>query len=161
MTTLDVEPKVKSRDNSKQSLILLVEDNPDDEMLARRAMKKSELNLKIVTAHDGVEALDILLGRGSYSAQGAIKPDLVLLDLNLPRMGGLDVLRELNDQGVTRRFPIVVLTTSCEDKDLVDSYDLGINSYIQKPVNFHEFIDSVKQLGIYWLMLNRVPRNSG
>jgi CheY-like chemotaxis protein len=126
--------------------ILLVEDNPGDE-----ALKKNNVCNEIIVAHDGVEALDYLHGNGNEL------PALVSLDLNLPKVNGLEVLRRVRSEPGTRRLPIVILTTSVEEHDLINSYDLGANSYIRKPVDFAQFSESVRQLGLYWLILNEPP----
>ncbi len=131
--------------------ILLVEDNPNDEALTRRALEKNAVGNPLVVAHDGVEALELLLG------PSAIKPSVVLLDLNLPRLGGLEVLEKLRADERTKRLPIVVLTTSREEHDLVCSYDLGANSYVRKPVSFEAFQKAIGQLSEYWLELNERP----
>jgi CheY-like chemotaxis protein len=138
--------------------ILLVEDNADDEMLTIRALKKNNVTNELVVARDGVEALDYLFGTGAHAGRDIFRlPGLVLLDLKLPRIDGLEVLRRLRADERTRRTPVVVLTSSKEEADLVKSYDLGANSYIRKPVDFNQFSESVRQLGLYWLMLNEVP----
>ena len=134
------------------STIVLVEDNPDDEALTLRALKRNGIVNDVVVLRDGQEAIDYLL------KPGAITPDLVLLDLKLPRVDGLDVLKRLRAEQQTALLPIVILTSSNEDRDLVDSYRLGANSYIRKPVDFEQFIEAVRQLGLYWLVLNQVPR---
>ncbi|HVL38147.1 MAG TPA: response regulator [Fimbriimonadaceae bacterium] len=136
-------------------VILLVEDNPDDERLTLRAMRQSEIPNIIVVARDGAEALEYLLGE---SRQGARLPMLVLLDLKLPKIGGLEVLQRLREDERTKSLPVVVLTSSDEERDIMQSYNLGANSYIRKPVDFDEFIDAVRQLGLYWLMINRFPK---
>ena len=133
--------------------ILLVEDNPNDEALTRRALEKNAVGNPLVVAHDGVEALELLLG------PSAIKPSVVLLDLNLPRLGGLEVLETLRADERTKRLPNVVLTTSREEHDLVCSYDLGANSYVRKPVSFEAFQKAIGQLSEYWLELNERPAN--
>jgi len=133
----------------EKGVILLVEDNPDDEELTRRALKTNNIANEVVVAHDGAEALDYLLGR-----KEAQLPQVVLLDLNLPRIDGLQVLSTLRKDERTRRLPIVILTSSAEDKDRLRSYDLGANSYVRKPVDFKEFTEAVRQLGLYWLVLN-------
>lgn len=135
----------------KDGLILLVEDNPDDEKLTLRAMKKNNLANPIEVARDGQAALDFL------SDPAKQLPALVLLDLKLPKVGGLEVLKRARMNERTRLVPIVVLTSSKEDTDLVMSYNLGCNSYIRKPVNFDEFIEAARQLGLYWLLLNEAP----
>ncbi len=141
------------------NVILLVEDNPDDEALTLRALKKANLLIEVVVARDGVEALDRLLGTGAH-AGAALVPQIVLLDLKLPKIDGLEVLRRVRADPRTRRQPIVVLTSSKEDKDLVESYDLGANSYVRKPVDFNQFVDAVSQLGLYWLVINQPPPRS-
>jgi CheY-like chemotaxis protein len=139
-------------------LILLVEDNPDDEVLTLRALKKNNIRNEVVVARDGVEALDFLFGTGSYAGRDLIAvPELILLDLKLPRVDGLEVLRRIRENERTRNLPVVVLTTSTEDQDRLRSYDLGANSYVRKPVDFQEFIGAVGQLGLYWLILNEPP----
>jgi CheY-like chemotaxis protein len=141
-----------------EKAILLVEDNADDEALTVRALKKNNVTNDLVVARDGVEALDYLFGTGAYVGRDtAALPGLVLLDLKLPRLDGLEVLRRLRADERTRRMPVVVLTSSREEQDLINSYDLGANSYIRKPVNFNQFSEAVRQLGLYWLMLNEVP----
>jgi two-component system, response regulator len=139
-------------------VILLVEDNPDDVELTRRAFEKCHILNKIVVASDGQEALDYLLAQGSYAVKdAALTPRVVLLDLNLPKVSGLDVLRRLRGDERTRRLPIVILTTSLEDRDVVDSYNLGASSYVRKPVDFAQFLEAAKQIGQYWLALNEPP----
>jgi CheY-like chemotaxis protein len=138
--------------------ILLVEDNPDDEALAIRALKRNHISNEIVVAHDGVEALDYLFGTGVYTGRDiTIKPTVVLLDLKLPRIDGIEVLRRLREDDRTKLLPVVVLTTSSEEQDMLDSYSLGCNSYIRKPVDFIEFTEAVRQLGMYWLLMNEPP----
>jgi len=138
--------------------ILLVEDNADDEELAIRALKKNNVTNNLVVARDGVEALDYLFGTGAYAGRDtATVPGLVLLDLKLPKMDGLEVLRRIRSNERTKRMPVTVLTSSKEEQDLIKSYYLGANSYIRKPVDFNQFTDAVRQLGLYWLMLNEVP----
>jgi two-component system, response regulator len=137
-------------------LILLVEDNPDDEELAIRALKKNNIPNAVVVARDGVQALDYLFGTGS-SADAAVLPQVILLDLNLPKLNGLDVLRRIRAEQRTRFLPVVVLTSSKEDEDILNSYSLGANSYVRKPVDFAQFIEAVKTLGQFWLSLNELP----
>jgi len=135
--------------------VLLVEDNPDDEALTLRAFKKSNLGNEVIVAHDGVEALDYLFGTGSYEGRDVNdKPHMVLLDLKLPRLDGLDVLERIRADERTRLLPVVILTSSKEQEDLMNSYSLGANSYIRKPVDFNQFVHAVQQLGLYWLVLN-------
>ena len=143
-------------------LILLVEDNPDDEALTLRALKKSNIMNEVVVAHDGVEALDYLFGTGPHAGRDlSVMPQLVLLDLKLPRVDGLELLRRMRADERTRPLPVVVLTTSNEQRDIVESYRLGANSYIRKPVDFIEFTGAVQQLGLYWLLLNIGPPVGG
>jgi len=139
-------------------LILLVEDNPDDEALALRALKKSKLANKIVVARDGVEALDYIFCEGSHVGRNIQEqPVVVLLDLKLPRIDGLEVLKRIKSDERTRRIPVVVMTSSSEEQDIVSSYDFGSNCYICKPVDFNQFTDAVAQLGMYWLVMNEMP----
>lgn len=142
-----------------ERVILLVEDNSDDEELAKRALKKNNIDNRIVVAHDGVEALEYLLGTDDAQHEDRVMPTLVLLDLNLPKVNGLDVLKQLREHERTRRLPVVVLTTSNEQADVLSSYDLGANSYVRKPIGFSDFIEAVRQLGSYWLALNEGPPN--
>ncbi len=135
-------------------IILLVEDNPDDEELTRIAFQESKLLNEVVVARDGAEALDYLL---DPQGKGHALPHLILLDLKLPKVDGLEVLKRLREEQRTRLLPVVVLTTSKEESDMINSYNLGCNSYIRKPVVFTDFIDAVRQLGMYWLMLNEPP----
>jgi two-component system response regulator len=142
----------------KSNVILLVEDNPDDAELAMRAFAKSAAKYDLVLARDGVEALDYLLGTGPHAANPPPAPDLVLLDLKLPRVDGLEVLRRLRADERTKRLPVVVLTSSERDQDIVSSYELGANSYVRKPVDFSRFAEAAQQLGSYWLTLNETAR---
>lgn len=138
--------------------ILLVEDNPDDEALTIRALKRNHISNEIVVARDGVEALDYLFGSGLYAGRDInIKPTVILLDLKLPRIDGLEVLRRLREDDRTRLLPVVVLTTSSEEQDMLKSYSLGCNSYIRKPVDFVQFTEAIRQLGMYWLLMNEPP----
>ena len=144
--------------NQRESVILLVEDNPDDVELTRRAFEKSNVANEIVTVSDGQEALDYLFAAGMHAGRDAVlMPHVVLLDLNLPKISGLEVLRRMRADERTRRVPVVVLTTSNEERDVVGSYDLGANSYVRKPVDFAQFLDAARQLGLYWLVLNEPP----
>jgi two-component system response regulator len=142
--------------NSK--IILLVEDNPDDVQLTLRALKKNNIMNKVVVAQDGVEALEYVNGTGKYAGRDTkVQPQVVLLDLKMPRMDGLEVLHRIRAEERTKLLPVVILTTSSEDKDRVESYKLGANSYIRKPVDFDQFAVAVQQLGLYWLVLNEAP----
>ena len=142
----------------KGKIILLVEDNPDDVSLTLRALKKNNILNEVVVVNDGVQALDYLFGTGAYADCDAnVTPQLILLDLKLPRMEGLEVLRRLRGDERTRLLPVVVLTSSDEEQDIVGSYALGANSYIRKPVDFAQFTKAVQQLGLYWLVLNQGP----
>jgi two-component system response regulator len=136
-------------------IILLVEDNPSDIELTKRAFNKSRIANEIIITEDGQEALDYLFARGQYINRDARNlPALVLLDLNLPRVDGLAVLRQIRTEPLTSRLPVVILTTSKEEQDVAQSYDLGANSYIRKPVDFSQFAQAVEQMGLYWLVLN-------
>ena len=142
--------------NSK--IILLVEDNPSDVGLTERALSKSHIANSLVVAEDGEEALDYLFGTGNYTGRTpADLHALVLLDLKLPKIGGLEVLRQIRADERTRRLPVVILTTSREEQDVAASYDYGVNSYIRKPVDFSQFVQAVQQVGLYWLILNEMP----
>ncbi len=141
-----------------EKTILLVEDNPDDELLTLRALRKNKILNEVTVVRDGAEALDYLFGAGKYAGRDIRDmPQVVLLDLKLPKLDGLEVLRRLRADELTRRLPVVVLTSSDEEQDILASYDLGANSYVRKPVEFHEFIDALGQLGLYWLVLNQPP----
>lgn len=138
--------------------ILLVEDNASDEALTLRVLKKHKLLSQIVVARDGAEALDYLFARGSYAERDARDlPGLMILDLNLPKVGGLDVLRQVRDEETTKLLPVVILTSSGEERDVLTGYRLGANSYVVKPVDFTQFSETVRQLGSYWLVLNELP----
>lgn len=144
--------------NNNDKVILLVEDNPDDEALTLRALQKNNILNEVVVARDGEEALDYLFGTGAHAGREAADlPQVVLLDLKLPKVGGLEVLRQIRADKRTSLQPVVILTTSDEDHDVVAGYQLGVNSYIRKPVDFEEFIEAVRQLGLYWLVLNIPP----
>lgn len=145
-----------------EKLILLVEDNEDDVELTRRALEKNNICNRVVVARDGVEALEYLFCEGAYADRDpAGRPEVILLDLNMPRLGGLDVLKRVRADSRTRMIPIVVLTSSKEESDLVQSYSGGANSYIQKPVDFPQFTEAVRHLGLYWLVLNVPPPGKG
>jgi len=138
--------------------ILLVEDNPEDIELTLRALKKSKLANTIVVAEDGEEALDFIFARGKYSDRSTIcSPKVILLDLKLPKISGIEVLKEIKKDPRTSIIPVVILTSSTEEVDIEESYKLGANSYIVKPVNFENFIQSLRQMNDYWLVLNRLP----
>ncbi len=141
----------------ERKVVLLVEDNPDDRDLTLRAFTRHNLGNSVDLAADGQEALDYLFAPGPDGAVRTL-PELVLLDLNLPRVGGLEVLKRIRADTRTRLLPVVVLTSSVEEQDLVKSYSLGANSYVRKPVSFTDFLEASHQLGMYWLVLNRTPR---
>jgi len=137
-------------------VILLVEDNPRDEALTLRALKKSNIVNDVIVAHDGVEALDYFFREAASGESEKVMPQLVLLDLKLPKLNGLEVLRRLRATESTRRLPVVVFTSSSEEEDMLKSYELGANSYVRKPVEFEHFLEATKQLGLYWLVLNEI-----
>ncbi len=138
--------------------ILLVEDNADDEALAIRALKKNNILNEVVVARDGAEALDYLFGTGAHAGRDlSVSPQVVLLDLKLPKISGLEVLKRIREDERTRFQPVVILTSSKEEQDLIGSYSLGANSYIRKPVDFSQFAEAVRQVGLYWLVLNEAP----
>lgn len=141
----------------RDKLILLVEDNPRDEALTMRALKKSNVINEVFVVRDGVEALDYLFSTGSFEGKETVVPQLVLLDLKLPKMDGLQVLQKMREDERTRRVPVVVFTSSSEQEDMLKSYDLGANSYVRKPVEFEQFSEATRQLGVYWLLLNEPP----
>ena len=142
----------------KQPVILLVEDNADDEALTMRALKKNNITNEIVVARDGVEALDYLFATGTYAGRDAgVQPAVILLDLKLPKLDGFEVLRKLRADRRTRLLPVVILTSSKEQQDIANGYGLGANSYVRKPVDFQHFVEAVRQLGLYWLVLNENP----
>jgi two-component system response regulator len=142
----------------REKVILLVEDNPDDEALTLRALKKNDIQNQVVVARDGAQALEYLFGTGERKeGDPEVLPELVLLDLKLPRVDGLEVLRRIRADERTRLLPVVILTSSKEQRDLVEGYGYGANSYIRKPVDFGQFVEAVRQLGLYWLVLNETP----
>jgi two-component system response regulator len=146
-------------DHSAAVDILLVEDNAQDAELTIRALKKHNLANRLIAVEDGVEALDFLFGRGKYAARELSQPPkVVLLDLKLPKMSGLEVLRELKQDERTRAIPVVIVTSSREDPDIKTAYGLGANSYVVKPVDFDAFAEAVSSLGLYWLLVNQPPR---
>jgi two-component system response regulator len=139
-------------------MILLVEDNPDDEALTLRALKRNNIGNKVHVAHDGAEALDFLFCTGEYAARNPREmPQLILLDLKLPKVDGLEVLRRIRADERTQLLAVVILTSSTEEQDLIEGYKTGANSYVRKPVDFTQFVEAVRQLGLYWLVLNEVP----
>lgn len=138
--------------------ILLIEDNADDEALAIRALKKNNILNEVIVARDGAEALDYLFGTGAHAGRDLnVLPQVVLLDLKLPKISGLEVLKRIREDARTRFQPVVILTSSKEEQDLIGSYSLGANSYIRKPVDFSQFAEAVRQVGLYWLVLNEAP----
>jgi CheY-like chemotaxis protein len=140
----------------ENNVILLVEDNPKDEALTLRALRKSNILNDVVVAHDGVEALEYLFGTGAHAGRDTtLMPQLTLLDLKMPRVDGLQVLKKMREDERTKRLPVVIFTSSDEEEDLIRSYELGANSYVRKPVEFSQFVEATKQLGLYWLVLNR------
>lgn len=143
----------------RDNIILLVEDNADDEALTLRALNKHHLSNDVVVTRDGEEALEFLFGTGRYADRdiNAQKPQVVLLDLKLPKVDGLEVLRRIRADERTHLLPVVVLTSSNEQRDIIQAYGLGSNSYVRKPVNFNEFVEAVGQLGLYWFLLNEPP----
>ena len=142
----------------RTNMILLVEDNPDDEALTLRALKKNNILNEVVVARDGVEALDFLFGTGAHAGRDlTLMPEVILLDINLPRINGLEVLEKIRANEQTKLLPVVILTTSNEERDKLKSYTLGANSFIRKPVDFLQFSEAIRQLGLYWLVLNQSP----
>ena len=138
--------------------ILLVEDNPNDAELTLRSLRKNNVSNRIHVVRDGAEALEFIFGKGAYNGRNLNDgPRVILLDLKLPKVDGLEVLRQIKNDQHARRIPVVVLTSSKEEKDIVESYKLGVNSYIVKPVDFAQFTDAVRQLGLYWVLLNQPP----
>lgn len=145
----------------KNNVILLVEDNPDDEELTRLAFDESNILNRLEVVRDGAEALDYLFTTGAWADRHKRNPSLILLDLKLPKIGGLEVLRRLRADPRTKCIPVVILTSSVEERDVFRGYDLGCNSYIRKPVDFTQFTEAVRQLGLYWLVLNEPPITEG
>jgi len=144
----------------EEKMILLVEDNADDEALTLRALKKNNIGNKVVVVRDGAEALEFLFCSGAYADRDPRdKPQVILLDLKLPKVDGLEVLRRIRADQSTRTLPVVILTSSKEEQDVVNSYLIGVNSYVRKPVDFIQFVEAIRQLGLYWLVLNETsPR---
>ncbi len=143
---------------AQDKIILLVEDNPDDEALTLRAFKKNNIKNGVVVARDGAEALDYLFGAGKHAGRDVKDlPQVVLLDLKLPKVDGLEVLRRIRADERTKLLPVVILTSSKEDKDVINGYRLGANSYVRKPVSFDEFLEAARALGLYWLLVNQPP----
>ena len=142
----------------RSNVILLVEDNADDAELTLRAFRRSKVVNEIVHVSDGVAALDYLFGTGAYAGRDVkLKPEVILLDLKMPKIGGLEVLRRMRAEELTRRIPVVVLTSSNEERDILSGYDLGANSFVRKPVDFAQFVDAAQELGLYWLVRNQSP----
>jgi len=144
---------------TNNKMILLVEDNPDDVKLTLRALDKSRISNEVIVARDGVEALDYLFGTGRFEGRDTeLMPQVILLDLKMPKIDGIEVLRRIRADERTKLLPVVILTTSSEDKDRIETYALGANSYVRKPVDFNQFAEAVRQLGLYWLVLNEPPK---
>ncbi len=143
--------------NEQTIEILLVEDNPNDEMLALHAFKKHNLANKVYVVRDGAEALDYVFCTGAYAERPLVNPRVILLDKKLPLVDGMEVLRQVRSDPRTRRVPVVMLTSSAEERDIIESYQLGVNSYIVKPVDFEQFSETARQLGYYWLLVNKQP----
>lgn len=142
-------------------MILLVEDNADDEVLTLRALNKHKIANRIDVVRDGAEALDYLFAKGAYANRDPLDlPQVILLDLKLPKVDGLEVLRQIRSDPRTRMLPVVVLTSSKEEQDMIQAYSIGVNSYVRKPVDFNQFVDAIGQLGLYWLVLNEAPPHS-
>jgi two-component system, response regulator len=142
----------------KRSMILLVEDNEDDELLTLRALTRNNIKNDVVVARNGADALDFLFGTGAHAGRDlSVMPEVTLLDLKLPKISGLEVLRALRANELTKLLPVVVLTSSLEEQDLIRSYGLGANSYVRKPVDFNQFTEAIRHLGLYWLILNEKP----
>lgn len=142
----------------EDKMILLVEDNPDDEALTLRALKKNNIGNRLVVVRDGVEAVDFLFAKGTYADRDPSDlPQVILLDIKLPKMDGLEVLKRIRADQSTALLPVVILTSSKEERDLIQSYKLGANSYVRKPVDFGQFLEAVHQLGLYWLVINETP----
>jgi two-component system response regulator len=145
-----------------EKIILLVEDNPDDEDLTIMALRENHMKNEVVVAHDGIEALDYLFGTGKHAGRDlSVMPALTLLDLKLPKLSGLEVLRRIRADERTKLLPVVILTSSREEVDLISSYSLGCNGYVRKPVSFPEFVEATRQVGLYWLLLNELPPTKG
>ena len=143
---------------SEEKIILMVEDNPDDELLTLMALKDNNIMNEVIVARDGEEALDYLFMTGKYkNRDNSVSPQVILLDLKLPKVDGLEVLQQIRSNPLTKLLPVVVLTSSKEETDLIKSYRLGANSYIRKPVDFEQFTQAIKTLGLYWLVLNELP----
>jgi CheY-like chemotaxis protein len=142
----------------EEKIILLVEDNPDDVELTLRAFKKNNILNRMIVAKDGVEALDVLFGTGTYTGRELKElPVVILLDLKLPKIDGMEVLKRICQNDRTKLIPVVILTSSAEQKDVIDGYSLGANSYVRKPVNFEQFVEAIRHLGLYWLLWNEPP----
>jgi len=144
-----------------EKMILLVEDNPNDEELTLRALRKANIANQVAIARDGQEALDFLFATGKYAGREPTMPAVVLLDLKLPKLDGIDVLQRIRADPRTKLIPVVVLTSSSEDEDMVRSYQSGANSYVRKPIEFSAFANAVTQLGMYWVLINQIPPSRG
>jgi CheY-like chemotaxis protein len=148
-------------DDLKEVEILLVEDSPADAEMTLRALRRNNLANKVHWVKDGEEALDYVFGRGGYAGREPGLPRLIMLDLKMPKVDGIEVLRTLKSEALTRAVPVVVMTSSNEERDVVASYQLGVNSYIVKPVQFESFLETVAKIGLYWVLTNRVPKEGG
>lgn len=139
--------------------IILIEDNPADVELTLRALRKNKILNKVIVLSDGEEALDFLFMRGKFETRSDVHPKLILLDLKLPKINGLEVLKAIKSNEKFKWIPVVILTSSRQESDLIKSYNLGANSYIVKPVDFEQFVDAIRELGLYWLLMNEIPKN--
>ena len=140
--------------------IILVDDNPNDAELAIRALKKHNMANKMIHLRDGAEALEFIFGKNDSSTALTVQPKLILLDIKMPKVDGIEVLRKLKSDPRTKKIPVVVMTSSQEGKDMVESYNLGVNAYVVKPLDFHEFVNTVKEIGLFWILINKIPEQS-
>ena len=140
--------------------IILVDDNPNDAELAIRALKKHNMANKMVHLKDGAEALEFIFGKNNSAETLTVQPKLILLDIKMPKVDGIEVLRKLKSDPRTKKIPVVVMTSSQEGKDIVESYNLGVNAYVVKPLDFHEFVNTVKEIGLFWILINKIPEQT-